>query len=329
MNTQNHVNLAQALNNSRITMIIPTRDRAHTLRYVMPSFYEQAQVSEIIFVSDAGQDDTESVIAECAARYPQVTTKFLRNPKRRGAAASRNAGVAQASNDYILFCDDDEYLEKDYARTCLHKLVSQQTGAVSGRHVYLKEGETPEQALIRFGDGLFGTAPFRLLICEHVNAARYHGDIRLPITSAVILTHKYLLERFPYDNFYARGNGYREESDYQMNLFVNGYDIIVTNECHSFHLPMSQVRTGGQRTQCWKRVYWSIYYTRYFYSKYYESYANRAGLRAPAWLAVAVFSLFAIYRETLQPPLYAAAYWLLQRARLPGTQSSTMNNDKF
>ncbi|MCW5603278.1 MAG: hypothetical protein KIT18_01830 [Burkholderiales bacterium] len=46
-----------------------------------------------------------------------------------------------------------------------------------------------------------------------------------------------------------------------MNLFVNGYDIVVTNDCHSIHLPMQEVRTGGQRTAFWKRIYWSAHYT--------------------------------------------------------------------
>lgn len=300
-----------------ITMIVPTRNRAHTLRRVMPSYYEQALVSEIIFVSDAGEDDTEAAIAECAERYPQVFTRFVRNPVRRGASCSRNVGVAHASNDYILFCDDDEYLEPDYARTCLKKLLERKAGAVSGRRIYMREGESQPDALRRFGDGLRSTAPFRALICEYVNAARYQGDIHLPITNAVILTRKELLLRFPYDAFYARGNGYREESDFQMNLFVHDYDIVVTNACHSFHLPLSEVRSGGQRTQTWKRVYWSVYYTRYFFRKYYTEYARRIGLRAPAWVAVGVFALFAVYRETLRPPLYTFAYWLLRRRARP------------
>jgi hypothetical protein len=33
-------------------------------------------------------------------------------------------------------------------------------------------------------------------------------------------------------------------------------------------------------------------------------------LRAPRWLALFGFSLFALYRETLRPPLYRSWMWM-------------------
>ena len=306
-----------------ISMVIPTRDRAHTLQRVLPSYYEQNLVSEIIFVCDAGVDNSEAVVRQCSARYPGVLTRFERNTEQRGASYCRNVGVNFACNDFILFCDDDEYLEADYASVCMKKLLVNNVGAVSGRRVYMHNDETPDQALHRFGHGIRNSSPFRALICEYVNAARFDGDIRLPITNAIILTRKHLLLRFPYDPFYVFGNGYREESDYQMNLFVHGYDIVVTNDCHSIHLPASQVTKGGQRTTRWKRLYWSIYYTRYFFGKYYEKYARRMNIKWPKWVAVGAFIIFAGYRETLRPPLYKLAHWWLgRRARFHGNPSA-------
>ena len=77
-----------------ITMVVPTRDRAHTLRRVAPSYFCQEGVSEIIFVVDAGTDDTPSVIDDLAQRFPGVRVKTLCNPARVGASQSRNLGVA-------------------------------------------------------------------------------------------------------------------------------------------------------------------------------------------------------------------------------------------
>ncbi|MBS0419373.1 MAG: glycosyltransferase family 2 protein [Proteobacteria bacterium] len=296
-----------------ITLIVPTCNRAHTLRIVAPSYFQQADVSEVIFVNDAGTDETPAVIDQLAREYPHVETRLLTNKQRLGASESRNVGVRAASNPYVLFCDDDEYLEAGYARVLLSKLVELNAGAVSGRRIYLEPGESPTQALRRFGTGLRRTKPFRFVICEYVNAARYSGDIRLPITNAIILTHKSLLQQFPFDSRYARGNGYREESDFQMNLFTNGYDIYVTNDRHSFHLPLSQVRTGGQRARVWARIRWALYYTHYFFGKYYQQYARRTGVRTPRWAAMALFTIFCLYRETLRPPLYRLAKWYLRR----------------
>jgi glycosyltransferase involved in cell wall biosynthesis len=304
-----------------ITLIVPTRDRAHTLRRVAPSYFVQNGISEIIFVIDGGTDDTPLVLERIAASRPAVRMLILRHETRLGAAQARNTGVAASTNELILFCDDDEYLEAGYAKTCLQKLQMPGVGAVSGRRVYMENGETPLAALRRFGHGLRPGKPFRPLICEYVNGARFTGDLRLPLTNAVILTHKSLLRRFPYDPHYARGNGYREESDFQMNLYIHGYDLITSNDCHSIHLPPAQVRTGGQRTQTLRRIYWSIYYTHYFFAKYYAVYAARVGLWAPRWLAEAAFAVFAVYRETLRPPLYALAKWALRQRRRWGERT--------
>jgi glycosyltransferase involved in cell wall biosynthesis len=296
-----------------ITLVVPTRNRAHTLRLVAPSYFQQDGVTEIIFVSDAGTDDTPVVIEELARAYPHIRTRLLTNAHRLGASESRNVGVQKASNEYILFCDDDEHLEGGYARTCLSKLLELDAGAVSGRRIYLETDESPARALRRFGTGFRRSGPFRFVICEYVNAARFTGDLRLPITNANILTRRELLRKFPFDSRYARGNGYREESDFQMNLFTNGYDIYVTNERHSFHLPMAQVRSGGQRTSRRARILWAIYYTHYFYGKYYRTYAQRAGLKTPRWAAILIFAAFCIYRETLRPSVFGLAKWLLRK----------------
>jgi glycosyltransferase involved in cell wall biosynthesis len=303
-----------------ITLIVPTRNRAHTLRLVAPSYFAQEDVSELIFVIDAGEDGTKTMLNEIGRQYPEKTLRIFCNERRLGASQSRNVGIAASTNDLILFCDDDEYLEPGYARTLARKLVALNAGAVSGRRIYMRPGESMPQTLKRFGSGMRAGKAFRPLICEYVNGAKFTGDIAMPITNAIILTKKSLLLRFPFDGRYARGNGYREETDFQMNLFVNGFDIYVTNDCHSFHLPLSQVRTGGQRTRPLQRLYWSVYYTHYFFGKYHARYAQRLGLRSPRWLALAAFALFAAYRETLRPALHGIAMWALARRRAPPHQ---------
>lgn len=310
---------------ARITLVVPTRNRAHTLRLVAPSFYAQELVDEIIFVDDGGNDETETALRAIAAEHPGVRTLVLRNAVRRGAPACRNRGVAAARNAYVLFCDDDEMLERGYARTCLDLLLGRDAAAVSGRRIYMQAGETPDQALRRFGAGLRRAPPFRRLLCEYVNGARFEGEVELPFTNANILTHAHLLREFGFDEHYAQGNGYREETDYQMNLFVHGHRILVTGACHSFHLPPGLVRTGGQRVRAWQRVRWSVHYTRYFYAKYWDRYAARVGVRAPRALALACFAAHAAYKEMLRPPLHALAMRLLRaRARRPSVRMASV-----
>jgi glycosyltransferase involved in cell wall biosynthesis len=284
-----------------ITLVIPTRNRAHTLRLVGESFYRQDGVTEIIFVDDGGSDETPAVLAELSARFPAISTRILRNSERRGAAYSRTAGFESASNEYVMFCDDDVHLEAGYARTCLAKLETTGASIVSGRLVHKRANQSPEAAIEEFGYGSSRQDPFRPLFIEFRVEAIFSRDITLPLTHSVILTRRALLKQFGYDPFYSKGNGYREESDFQMNAYINGHTILVTNDTHCVELSRQENRTGGQRVNRLSRLYWNVYYTSYFYRKYYDRYAERAGLNVPRPVALAAFAVYQLYQLFVRP----------------------------
>lgn len=297
-----------------ITMVVPTRNRAYTLRKVLPSYLGQHGVSEFILVDDCGEDDAEAALAEHAAQFPTVACRYLRNPTRLGASAGRQRGAECAANDFVLFCDDDEYLAPGYAATCLALMQDDPTvGAVSGRRVYMRDGEAPEAALARFGSGTRNRGFFDRTLLQIVNGARFTGTIAVPFTIANILTRKALLARFPFDSHYARGNGYREESDYQMNLYVNGYTILVTADAHSIHLPYKEVRTGGQRIDKWRKLGWSVHYNNYFLDKYHAAYRRRAGVRTPTWAVKALSATYLAWFGIVRPKLYGVATKIIDR----------------
>lgn len=289
-----------------ISLVVPTRNRSYTLRKVLPSYLTQEQVSEIVIVDDAGTDDTRAVVDAAALAHPAVAVRYLRHGERQGAARSRQAGAAAAVNDHVLFCDDDEYLEPGYAAECLRLLVAEGAGAVSGRRVYMRTGETRAAALARFGDGLRRVAPFNYRLCETVNGAVFRGVVSLPLTNSNILTTRALVMRFGFDPHYRAGNGYREESDFQMALFLAGWPVLASNDAHSLHLPLGEVRTGGQRVRRWRKFAWSVRYNGYFLDKYYPAYAVVVGLTQPLWLAKARAALYLAWRTFLRPQLHAA-----------------------
>lgn len=290
-----------------ISLVVPTRNRAYTLRKVLPSYFEQEGVREIVLIDDAGTDDVAEVFARIGTAYPGVERTYWRNDQRGGASRGRQQGAMRARHPFVLFCDDDEYLEPGYAIECLRLLIANRAGAVSGRRVYMMPGESRAQALSRFGNGLRHTAPFDYRLCELVNGARFEGVLSLPLTNSNILTRKDFVEQYGFDPHYCTGNGYREESDYQMNLFVHGLPVLVSNAVHSFHLPMREVRSGGQRVRRVRKFLWSVHYNGYFLDKYYGAYRRAVGLSQPLWLAKAYATAYFAWRNFLRPPLYAVA----------------------
>ncbi|RPI54165.1 MAG: glycosyltransferase family 2 protein [Acidobacteria bacterium] len=94
--------------NPIVTVIIPTRNRAHLLRRAMESVLTQTFGDlELIIVDDASDDATESMVK--GIHDPRV--RYIRCESHRGAPAARNTGIRAARGQYLAFQDsDDEWL---------------------------------------------------------------------------------------------------------------------------------------------------------------------------------------------------------------------------
>ena len=286
-----------------ISVVIPTRNRAYILKEVLESYYIQKKVTEIIIVDDFSTDNTEKIANKFSNRYLDITTKYIRNDSRCGASAGRVAGYNAACNDFIIFGEDDVYLEKNYSEVLFNKLLgSSENGIVSGRIIYKLFHESNEIALNRFGVGFENTKVFN---SKHfgieVNAI-FEGDKELPFTHAVFLTRKDLLKRYGYDPFYNKGNGYREETDFQVNLFINNKKIICTNETHCFHVSRQEIKSGGQRINRIFQLYWNIYFTKYFFDKYYDKLMLKLDLKYNKLIALIIFS-FSMFKVLFIKPI--------------------------
>lgn len=273
-----------------ITLIVPTYNRAYALDQVLDTFYQQKSVTEIIFVDDCSTDDTKAVIDKFKSKYSQVETVYFKNEKRSGASFSRMKGVDAARGEYILFCDDDEFLENNYSEVCLKKIQNGEAEIVSGRHFYRNIGEDINEALKRFGRGLHSGSVFGNIRYKIYTDAIFEGDASIPFTHGIFMTSKSLLRKYKIDPFYSRGNGFREESDFQMNAFLNGHKIIMTNETHCVHMNMKEVRTGGQRVNRLKRYWYNVYYTYYFLRKYFNKIQGKLDIKYSLTTAITLYA---------------------------------------
>jgi glycosyltransferase involved in cell wall biosynthesis len=87
----------------KVSVIIPTYNRADLLRQALDSVFAQTHKGlEIIVVDDGSTDHTDKVLSEFGQ---QVKTIGL---GRSGISSARNAGVDAATADYIAFLDNDD-----------------------------------------------------------------------------------------------------------------------------------------------------------------------------------------------------------------------------
>jgi glycosyltransferase involved in cell wall biosynthesis len=127
----------------KVSVIIPTRNRSRLLRQAIVSVLRQSfQDFEIIIIDDASDDDTRAAVAS----QPDVRIRYFRHAANRGEAASRNAGIAHATGEYIaLLDDDDSWLpEKLAVQVQLLDSCSAKVGVVTTGYfrINIESGET-------------------------------------------------------------------------------------------------------------------------------------------------------------------------------------------
>ena len=90
----------------RVSIVMPTRNRASLLPRALASVYTQTLADwELILVDDGSQDHTPALLAE--AKNDDARVRTLRT-EGIGAAAARNRAIAVASAQYVAFLDDDD-----------------------------------------------------------------------------------------------------------------------------------------------------------------------------------------------------------------------------
>jgi glycosyltransferase involved in cell wall biosynthesis len=293
-----------------ISLIVPTFNRAYALEQVLDTFYTQARVSEVIFIDDCSTDNTKEVISSFSVKYPNIKTIYVKNEENQGASYGRKLGYKKSSNEFVLYCDDDEFLGPDYASTCLEKLETTGAEIVSGRHFYREPNEIFEKSIERFKDGLFNTKVFDNFRFQIMTDAIFSQDIEVPFTHAIFLTRKSLLEKYSFDTFYSKGNGFREESDFQMNVYCNGGKVLVTNDVHCVHMHLSEVKSGGQRVSRLKRFYWTLFYTNYFFNKYFNKVRKNLNIGYPLIIAKFIYFILTTYTFFIRPFVILPKYLL-------------------
>ena len=115
--------------NPRVSVIIPSYNRAHLLGRAIQSVLDQTyQDFEIIVVDDGSKDNTEEVVRS----FNDKRIRYIRHEVNKGGATARNTGIKAARCEYIAFQDsDDEWLpDKLEKQMKVFEKVSPKVGVV-------------------------------------------------------------------------------------------------------------------------------------------------------------------------------------------------------
>jgi glycosyltransferase involved in cell wall biosynthesis len=90
----------------KISVIIPTHNRAELISKTIESVLSQTvKVDEIIIIDDGSTDNTNEVVSKYDVRYIYQ--------KNKGVSNARNHGIKLAKNQWICFLDSDDIWEEN------------------------------------------------------------------------------------------------------------------------------------------------------------------------------------------------------------------------
>ena len=104
--------LAEATTVAGVTCVVPAFNASNTIDACLASLLAQRTdiPIEVIVVDDGSSDDTSTKARQWQARFARLqrSLRVLTLPSNGGAARARNAGIKQATYDWILTCDADD-----------------------------------------------------------------------------------------------------------------------------------------------------------------------------------------------------------------------------
>ena len=106
-----------------ISVIMPARNAGETIAETLESLLAQTRgVWRAIIVDDGSTDTTRAIAEDYAKRDPRITV--IDGPQRGSAGAARNAGLARADGEWILFLDSDDLLDPDMMERMMAALAA-------------------------------------------------------------------------------------------------------------------------------------------------------------------------------------------------------------
>lgn len=106
-----------------ITIVIPVYNQEKYLKRCIDSVLNQTIDNyKILIINDGSTDNSKKICSEYALKYPDLIE--LVNQKNSGVAKTRNFAIKHVKTKYIMFIDNDDYIDKNYVETLYKEAIN-------------------------------------------------------------------------------------------------------------------------------------------------------------------------------------------------------------
>ena len=117
----------------KVSILVPLYNVEKYVGKCVESLFSQTYKNiEYVFVNDCTPDRSMAVIDECIEKYGvRNQCKIINHEVNKGISTSRNDCLDNATGDYILFIDSDDYIDHDMVES-LVKVAQENNADISG-----------------------------------------------------------------------------------------------------------------------------------------------------------------------------------------------------
>lgn len=115
----------------KVTVVIPVYNSEKYIARCIDSVINQTyQDFEIQIINDGSKDKSQEIIDSYTKKYPDKIISI--EQENKGVAKTRNEAIKRSKSKYIMFLDNDDYLDKDYIEKYVNEIEKEELDVVIG-----------------------------------------------------------------------------------------------------------------------------------------------------------------------------------------------------
>ena len=140
----------------KVSVIVPVYNSEKYIERCLNSILEQNYNDfELIVINDGSKDKSLEILKDYQNKFPQIIT--LIDQENMGVAKTRNNAIKMAKGKYIIFIDNDDFIDKDYIETFVKEAEKEEFDVVLGGYrrpnekgEIIKELKVPQEEWAKF-----------------------------------------------------------------------------------------------------------------------------------------------------------------------------------
>ena len=121
----------------KISVIIPVYNVEKYLEHCVESVMKQTYKNiEVILVNDGSTDGSLAVAEKLQKKYPQI---IIVDKENGGLSSARNAGLENASGEYVSFVDSDDWIKDDIYQRCIETFYTTECDVVDFKPAFVTD----------------------------------------------------------------------------------------------------------------------------------------------------------------------------------------------